>query len=66
MNDDPNQTADHLIDDHGVDGALVTVRREIAAAHSNGDYYRLSVWRDVRRILQNKQDAAGNQETPAV
>jgi hypothetical protein len=30
MNDDPNQIADDLIEQHGVDGALDTVREGIA------------------------------------
>ena len=66
MKDDPNQIADNLIEQHGVDGALEMVREGIATAHANGDNYRLSVWRDVRRILQARRDAADNQEAPAV
>jgi len=37
MNDDPEQIADHLIKEHGVDGALKTVSEEIAAVHADGD-----------------------------
>ncbi len=66
MNDDPSQIADHLIEQHGVYGALEMVREGIATAHANGDRYRLSVWRDVKRILQDRRDAADNQEAPAV
>ncbi len=66
MKDDPSQIADSLIEQHGVDGALEMVREGIATAHANGDNYRLSVWRDVRRILQDRGDAADNQEAPAV
>jgi len=66
MNDDPSQIADHLIEQHSVDGALEMVREGIATAHANEDNYRLSVWRDVRRILQDRRDAADNQEAPAV
>ncbi len=66
MNDDPSQIADYLIEQHGVDGALEMVREGIATAHANGDRYRLSVWRDVKRILQDRRDAADNQEAPAV
>ncbi len=65
MNDDPNQFADDLIEQHGVDGALETVREGIATAHAEGDNYRLSVWREVRRALRNKQRDAGNEKTPA-
>jgi hypothetical protein len=62
MNDDPSQIANHLIEQHGVDGALETVRAGIEASHANGDNYRLSVWREVRRILRDKLDAADHQK----
>ena len=64
MNDDPSQIADHLIEQHGVDGALEAVRDGVAAAQASGDNYNLSVWRDVRRILQNPPDTGDNEETP--
>ena len=60
MNDDPSQIADHLIEQHGVDGALEMVREGIATAHANRENYRLSVWREVKRILQDRRDAADN------
>jgi hypothetical protein len=66
MNDNPSQIADHLIGQHGVDGALDAVREGVAAAQANGDNYRLSVWRDVRRVLQAKTEAADKHETPSV
>jgi hypothetical protein len=65
MKDDPNQIANDLIEQHGADGALDTVREGIATAHANGDNYRLSVWREVRRALRDKQRHANNQKTPA-
>jgi hypothetical protein len=43
MNDNPIQIVDDLIGQHGVDGALETVRDGIAAAKANGDNYRLRV-----------------------
>jgi hypothetical protein len=66
MNDNPSQIADHLIGQHGVDGALEAVREGIAAAKAKGDNYRLSVWREVWVILQAKKEAADNRETPSV
>ncbi len=60
MNDNPIQIVDDLIGQHGVDGALETVRDGIAAAKANGDNYRLSVWREVRQVLQAKTEAADN------
>jgi hypothetical protein len=53
MNDDPEQIASHLAERYGVIHALAAVRAEIAEAQANGENYRLSIWRDVRRILQN-------------
>ncbi len=66
MNDDPSQIADYLAEQQGVDGALDTVRDGIAAVHAIGDNYRLSVWREVRRALRDKQNAIANQEAPSV
>ena len=66
MKNDPTQIAYNLIEQHGVDGALETVRDGIAAAHANGDNYSLSVWREVNQLLQDKQDVAENPEAPAV
>ncbi len=34
-------------------------------AHAKRENYRLSVWREVKRILQDRRDAADNQEPPA-
>ncbi len=66
MNDDPSQIADYLIEQRGVDGALDAVRDGIAGVHASGDNYRLSVWREVRRALKDKRDAAGNEEAAAI
>jgi len=66
MKDDPSQIASSLIAEHGVDGALASVREGIATAHSDGDNYRLSVWREVGRVLRDKPDAADDQEAPAI
>ena len=54
MKDDPQEIANHLIADHGLDGAMEAVMNGITEAHEGNDMYRLSVWRDVRRILEAK------------
>jgi len=64
MKDDPSQIANNLIAQHGVDGALESVREGIATAHADGDNYGLSVWREVRRALRNKPNATDDQEAP--
>mgnify|MGYP000367821409 FL=1 len=61
MKDDPSQIADHLIEDHGVEGALEMVRDGIELAHDIGDNYRLSVWREVRRVLHAIQKSDTDQ-----
>jgi hypothetical protein len=43
MPDDPHEIADHLIKEHGLDGALERVRAGTTAAGHGGDNYRLSV-----------------------
>jgi hypothetical protein len=62
MKDDPSQIADHLIEDHGVEGALEMVRDGIELAHDIGDNYRLSVWREVRQVLRATQKIDTDQD----
>ncbi len=66
MTDDPNRIADHLIEQHGDQGALTAMREGIAAAHASGDKYRLSIWREVRQVLQDRRDAARTEAASAV
>jgi len=61
MRDNPDQLASHLIEQHGVDGALKAAREGIAAAHASGDNYGLSVWREVRLALRDEQYAASRE-----
>jgi len=67
MKDDSSQIANNLIAQHGVDGALESVRDGIASTHADADAdnYRLSVWREVRRLLRDKPDAADDQDASA-
>jgi hypothetical protein len=64
MSADPNHIANYLIGQHGVDGAMEAVREGVIAAHTNRDNYRLSVWREVRRVLENTPRALNNQKAP--
>ncbi len=50
--DDPNEIADYLIEQHGLDDALIVAMEKAAAATDN---YDLSVWREVKLILKNKK-----------
>ena len=50
----PSQTAKSLLEEHGKDRALKVVSDGIEDAHKKNDFYALSVWREVKVILQNK------------
>jgi len=52
--DDPNEIAEYLIEQHGLDGAIKVALDSAATA---GDNYALSVWREVKAILRGKQDS---------
>ena len=43
MRDDPQDIAEHLIQEHGVEGALERATEEITAAQEQGDNYGLSI-----------------------
>ena len=50
----PSQTAKSLLEEHGKDRALKVVNDGIVDAHKKSDYYALSVWREVKAILESK------------
>ena len=56
MRDDPFEIANHLIQEHGLERALEQATEGTTAAQQQGDNYRLSVWREVKRILQEQED----------
>ena len=56
MPDDPKEIANFLIREHGLNDALTKVAAGIATAHEEGDNYALSVWREVKRILQERTE----------
>ena len=56
MQENPIEIAEYLAKQHGIDGALLEVRAGINEALAQKDNYRLSIWRDVRRILLNKKE----------
>lgn len=55
--DDPEQIAEHLTNLHGTAEAQNVVARGIADAQRDGDNYRLSIWREIRRILRSRPPA---------
>ncbi len=50
--DDPKEIAMHLVRDNGISRALQIAVEGTTSANENGDFYRLSVWREVKHILQ--------------
>ena len=53
MQDDPQSIAKQLISERGPEGAVEMVRAAIAEAHTSGDNYGLSIWREVRLAVRN-------------
>ena len=56
MKDNPTQIADWLIEEHGLKEAKHVAVASIMENQDIGDNYRLSVWREVRRTLEEKPD----------
>ena len=54
MKDDPKEIAEHLINEHGLQAARAAVAEGIAEANRNGGFYQLSIWREVRKILNDQ------------
>ena len=55
MKDDPEEIATYLVKAHGLDGAFDKVTEGTAMAHQNGNFYDLSVWREVKTVLLEMQ-----------
>jgi hypothetical protein len=55
MTNDPRSIVDSLIAEHGLDGAIQVAMQKTATASDN---YALSVWRDVKRLLQERKAEA--------
>ena len=56
VQDDPHEIANWLIREHGLIGARQVVLGGVLEAQEQGDFYRLSVYREVRRILAQYPD----------
>ncbi len=54
MSDDPSKIAKFLILEHGPDRAMEIALEGTTTANEQGNYYRLSVWREVKRILRER------------
>ncbi len=56
MSHDPSRIARQLIEENGLEEAKHLVLDAVLQAQDNGDNYRLSVWREVRRVLAQYHD----------
>ena len=52
--DDPHEIANALVQEHGLNGALDQAIAETTTANQQFDYYNLSIWREVKRILRER------------
>jgi hypothetical protein len=50
--DDPKEIAMHLVKENGIDRARQIAVEGTTTANEQRDFYRLSIWREVKRILQ--------------
>lgn len=50
--DDPKEIALHLVEENGIGRARQIAVEGTTSANEQGDFYRLSVWREVKRILR--------------
>jgi hypothetical protein len=48
---DPRRIATALIEEHGHEAAATHAVDRIAELHDEGDYYQLSVWREIRKAI---------------
>ncbi len=56
--DDPRKIAEHLVAEHGFDGAVKMAVAGTTEAQRDDDNYGLSVWREVKRILREQEPTA--------
>ena len=62
MNNDPDQVAKDLIEQFGLEQVSVRASQSAFEAQEAGQLYELSVWRDVRRAIYEKQAAGSRNE----
>lgn len=56
--DDPKEIAAILIEENGADHALDIALTEITRANETGDFYSLSIWREIRGHLRAHAEPA--------
>ena len=58
FDDDPSEIARYLVLENGLDRARQIAVEGTTRANEEGDFYRLSVWREVKGILREWKDPA--------
>ena len=56
--DNPKEIADYLIQEHGLEQAIVLVGEGVEMAKAVEDNYVLSVWREVKVVLEKARQGA--------
>jgi hypothetical protein len=56
VRDDPKEIADHLQNKHGLKEAMAVVDKGKREASLEGNNYTLSIWREIKVILQNRAE----------
>lgn len=56
--EDPKKLAGTLVSENGLEEARQIAMEMTTSANAHEDFYQLSVWRDVKRILRDWQDPA--------
>ena len=51
---DPEQIAERLIQQHGLDRAAEIALQQTIEVQADEDLYALSVWREIKRVLRGK------------
>lgn len=59
MRHDPAKIASELIQQNGLDRAIEIATEGIVTAQDRGDFYALSIWREIRHLLKvRRKDGA--------
>jgi hypothetical protein len=56
VRDNPTEIADHLKNEYGLEEAMAVVDNGKREATREGNNYTLSIWREVKVILQNRAE----------
>lgn len=55
MGNDLYAIADSMVEEHGLDRAIDIAVEETQSAHNADDNYRVSEWREIKRVLRERR-----------